>query len=184
MSQPILVLNCGSSSIKYQMMDVEGDLLLAKGTAERIGVPGDGSITHTVGGQDHTITPHLEDHTETLTAIVGLFKEYGPDIESAVAVAHRVVHGGDKFRASTIIDDAVLAAIEDMCQLAPLHNPPALQGIRAAQAVLGHVPQVAVFDTAFFATIPRRPTPTRCRRTWRATWESASTGSTARRTST
>ena len=154
MSRPILVLNCGSSSIKYQMIDVDNDVVIAKGTAERVGVAGDGSINHSANGQEHTITPHLEDHTEALTAIVELFREYGPDIEAAVAVAHRVVHGGDKFRASTMIDDAVMAAIEEMSPLAPLHNPPALQGIRAAKAVLKDVPQAAIFDTAFFATIP------------------------------
>ena len=151
MSRPILVLNCGSSSIKYQMIDVDDDTVVAKGTAERVGVAGDGSITHSAGGQDHTIMLHLEDHTEALTAIVELFHEYGPDIEAAVAVAHRVVHGGEKFRASTLIDDAVIAAIEEM---APLHNPPILQGIKAAKAVLADVPQAAIFDTAFFATIP------------------------------
>jgi len=154
MSRPILILNCGSSSIKYQMIDVDNEAVIAKGLAERIGVPGDGSITHSAGSQEHTITRHLEDHTRALEAIVGLFNDYGPDIEAAVAVAHRVVHGGDKFRTSTLIADAVVAAIEEMCPLAPLHNPPALQGIRAAQAVLKDVPQTAIFDTAFFATIP------------------------------
>jgi len=136
------------------MIDVDDDSVVAKGGAERIGDEGDGSITHSAAGQDHTIMMHLDDHTEALAAIVGLFNQYGPDIKEAVAVAHRVVHGGEKFKAPTLIDDAVMAAIEQMAPLAPLHNPPALQGIQAAESVLVGVPQVAIFDTAFFATIP------------------------------
>ncbi|MCL2465021.1 MAG: acetate kinase, partial [Micrococcales bacterium] len=154
MPHPILVLNCGSSSIKYQMIDVDNDAVAAKGLAERIGEASDGAITHSAGGQDHTITLPLADHTAALASIVGLFREYGPDIDSAVAVAHRVVHGGSKFRSPTLIDDAVVAAIDEMSPLAPLHNPPALQGIQATESVLPGVPQVAIFDTAFFATIP------------------------------
>jgi len=154
MSHPILVLNCGSSSIKYQMIDVDDGSVAAKGLAERIGVADTGNIKHTVDGEDHTVTMPLADHTAALTAIVDLFRQYGPDIDEAVAVAHRVVHGGSRFRAPTLIDDTVIQAIDEMSPLAPLHNPPALQGIRAAQAVLPDDPHVAIFDTAFFATIP------------------------------
>lgn len=157
MSQPILVLNCGSSSIKYQMLDLhapsEAEIAVAKGMAERIGMEG-GTITHTVGEDDHTILADLPDHTAALRSIVDLFREFGPDIDSAVAVAHRVVHGGNRFREPTLIDDEVIAAVDRMAPLAPLHNPPALQGIRATARVLPGVPQVAVFDTAFFSTIP------------------------------
>ena len=153
MSRPILVLNCGSSSIKYQMIDVDDGSVAAKGLAERIGLDG-GSVVHTVEGQDYPVNQALPDHTSALAAIVGLFHEHGPDIDQAVAVAHRVVHGGEKFRAPTLINDDVIAAIDEMAPLAPLHNPPALQGIRAARAVLPNVPQTAIFDTAFFATIP------------------------------
>ena len=154
MPRPILVLNCGSSSIKYQMIDADDDTVLAKGLAERVGEAGAGDITHSVAGQgDYQLSQPLPDHTVALKAIVGLFHRYGPDIH-AVAVAHRVVHGGDKFRAPTLIDDAVIAAIEEMSPLAPLHNPPALQGIAAARAVLPGVPEAAIFDTAFFATLP------------------------------
>ncbi|MCL2465383.1 MAG: acetate kinase, partial [Micrococcales bacterium] len=154
MSRPILVLNCGSSSIKYQMIDEDSGQLWAKGLAERVGVDGPGQITHTVDGQDFTVTPELPDHTAALSTIIGLFHGHGPDIDQAVAVAHRVVHGGSQFRAPTLIDDDVVAAIDAMSPLAPLHNPPALQGIRAARKVLPDVPQVAIFDTAFFSTIP------------------------------
>jgi len=153
MSRPILVLNCGSSSIKYQMIDVDDGSVAAKGLAERI-TQADGSVKHTVGGQDFVVTQPLPDHTTALQVIVGLFHEHGPDIDEAVAVAHRVVHGGDKFSAPTLIDDAVIAAIEETAPLAPLHNPPALQGIKAAKAVLPDVPQTAIFDTAFFQTMP------------------------------
>ncbi|MCL2490502.1 MAG: acetate kinase [Propionibacteriaceae bacterium] len=152
-SRPILVLNCGSSSVKYQMIDVATGDVMAKGLAERIG-QAEGVVTHTVGGEDFTVTTALPDHSATLAVVVDLFHKHGPDIDSAVAVAHRVVHGGEKFRAPTLIDDAAIAAIEEVSPLAPLHNPPALQGIRAAQAVLPDVPQVAIFDTAFFSTIP------------------------------
>jgi len=152
-SRPILVLNCGSSSVKYQMIDVETGDVLAKGLAERIG-QAEGVVTHTVGGEDFSVTTALPDHSATLAVVVDLFHQHGPDIDSAVAVAHRVVHGGEKFRAPTLIDDAIIAAIDEVSPLAPLHNPPAIQGIKAAQAVLPNVPQVAIFDTAFFSTIP------------------------------
>ena len=152
-SRPILVLNCGSSSVKYQMIDVETGDVWALGLAERVG-QAEGLVKHTVGGEDFSVTTALSDHAATLGVIVDLFHQHGPDIDSAVAVAHRVVHGGEKFRAPTLIDDAVVAAIEEVSPLAPLHNPPAIQGIKAAQAVLPGVPQVAIFDTAFFSTIP------------------------------
>jgi len=153
MSRPILVLNCGSSSIKYQMIDVDDGSVAAKGLAERI-TEAEGSVKHTVGGQDFVVAQPLPDHTTALQVIVGLFHAHGPNIDEAVAVAHRVVHGGDKFSAPTLIDDDVIAAIEETAPLAPLHNPPALQGIKAAKAVLPDVPQTAIFDTAFFQTIP------------------------------
>jgi len=153
MSRPILVLNCGSSSIKYQMIDVDTGAVLAKGLADRIGQAAC-TVTHTAGDQESSVTDAVADHTAALNMIVSIFHTHGPDIDAAVAVAHRVVHGGDKFRAPTLLDDAAIAAIEEVSPLAPLHNPPALQGIRAAKAVLPDVPQVAIFDTAFFATIP------------------------------
>ncbi len=128
----VFVLNAGSSSIKYTVLDVEAGTLLADGIVERIGVPG--------GVPDHA------------TALATVLAELG---DTAIdAVGHRVVHGGERFTDATVIDDDVEAAIEQLTELAPLHNPAGLAGIRAARAALPDVPQVAVFDTAFHATIP------------------------------
>jgi acetate kinase len=127
----VLVLNCGSSSVKYQLFD--GDTTLAKGTVERIGEPGGAAA----------------DHTGALRAIMAEV-----DLTGLAAVGHRVVHGGTAFSAPTVIDDAVVAAIEGLVPLAPLHNPANLAGIAVARALLPDVPQVAVFDTAFHATMP------------------------------
>jgi acetate kinase len=96
----------------------------------------------------------LSDHQATLGIIVDLFRQHGPDLASAVAVAHRMVHGGSRFVQPTLLDDEVIAALDELSPLAPLHNPPAIDGIRAARAVLPDVPQVAIFDTAFFASLP------------------------------
>jgi acetate kinase len=129
----VLVVNAGSSSLKYEVLDVEAGIPVVSGSVERIGVPGSG----------------VPDHTAALVdALDGL------DPESIDAVGHRVVHGGAVFVEATIIDDAVEAEIDRLAVLAPLHNPPGLQGIRAARAALPFVPHVAVFDTAFHATLP------------------------------
>jgi len=155
MSKPILVLNCGSSSIKYQMVDAETEEVLAKGQAQRVGdVTGPGVVEHEVDGQTFTVEQALSDHTATLGIIVGLFRSHGPDLSQAIAVAHRLVHGGSKFVEPTLLDDAVIEALAELSPLAPLHNPPAIDGIHAARAVLPDVPQVAIFDTAFFAKLP------------------------------
>jgi acetate kinase len=129
----VLVVNAGSSSLKYEVLDVEAGVSVLAGVVDRIGVPG---------------SP-VPDHGAALaTALEGL------DGESIDAVGHRVVHGGTVFVEATIIDDAVEAEIERLAVLAPLHNPPGLLGIRAARAALPFVPHVAVFDTAFHATLP------------------------------
>ncbi len=128
----VFVLNAGSSSIKYTVLAVESGTLVADGIVERIGVPG--------GVPDHA------------TALARVLAEIG---DTAIdAVGHRVVHGGERFTDATVIDDDVEAAIEQLIELAPLHNPAGLAGIRAARAALPDVPHVAVFDTAFHATIP------------------------------
>jgi acetate kinase len=129
----VFVLNAGSSSIKYTVLQVEAGAVLADGIVERIGVPGSG----------------VPDHAAALTTVLGQV-----DAATIDAVGHRVVHGGERFTAATLIDDGVEAAIEDLIELAPLHNPAGLAGIRAARAALPDVPHVAVFDTAFHATIP------------------------------
>ena len=130
----IFVVNTGSSSIKYQLIDLDEERPLASGLLERVGEPGSG----------------IPDHESGLRAILG---ELDPEIRIA-AVGHRVVHGGDRFSGPTIIDDDVVTAIEDVSVLAPLHNPANLAGIRAARAALPDVPHVAIFDTAFHATLP------------------------------
>jgi len=155
MSKPILVLNCGSSSVKYQMIDAETEQVHAVGQAQRVGdTTGPGIVEHEVGGQTFTVEQPLADHAQTLAIIVDLFRQHGPSLDEAVAVAHRLVHGGSRFVEPTLLDDAVVEALNELSPLAPLHNPPAIQGIRAARAVLPDVPQVAIFDTAFFASLP------------------------------
>jgi len=136
------------------MIDVDSDAVLAKGMAERIAESEPGNVVHKVDGEEFRLDLDLADHTVALKNIVDLFRANGPDIDQAVAVAHRVVHGGRKFRATTLIDDSVVAAIEETIPLAPLHNPAALQGIRAARALLPSVPQTAIFDTSFFSDLP------------------------------
>lgn len=128
----VFVLNAGSSSIKYTVLEVEAGVTLADGIVERIGVPG--------GVPDHA------------AALASVLAEIGDTVIDAVG--HRVVHGGERFTDATVIDDDVEAAIEALIELAPLHNPAGLAGIRAARAALPEVPHVAVFDTAFHATIP------------------------------
>ena len=154
----VLVINCGSSSLKYQLIDSKSEDVLAKGLCERITL--DGSVlTHTAkDGHKVVIEKPMPDHT----AAVQLVLDELTDAENGVidsleeigAVGHRIVHGGEKFAASTIIDEEVIQEIEKCNDLAPLHNPANLIGIRACQECMPHVPMVAVFDTAFHQTIP------------------------------
>ncbi|WP_022851179.1 acetate kinase [Limisalsivibrio acetivorans] len=154
----ILALNCGSSSVKYQLFDWEKGSVVAKGVVERVGI-GDSFIVHEVPGRDtHRDEYECHDHSTAIQLIVktltgsdcGVIKQ----MNEISAVGHRVVHGGDKFVGSVKITDDVLKTIEDVQHLAPLHNPPNLAGIRAAQGVLPDVPHVAIFDTAFHQTMP------------------------------
>ncbi|MBR6092407.1 MAG: acetate kinase [Bacteroidales bacterium] len=155
----ILVLNCGSSSIKYQLieMDEKSHSVLAKGLLERIGLEM-GEFTHKWNGQKHYEQLPIPNHTEGIKIVLQALtnKEYGviKDLKEIKAVGHRVAHGGEKFTHSVRIDDNVIKMIEDLCDLAPLHNPGALQGIAAMQAVLPGIPMAAVFDTSFHATMP------------------------------
>ncbi|NDD29688.1 MAG: acetate kinase [Proteobacteria bacterium] len=163
----VLVLNCGSSTIKFQIIETDAeriekdeDRLLARGLLERLG--GQGLVRLSVeGGEPVVTTAPLPDHRAAVQYILrwAISPEAKiPDIKGLAdihAVGHRVVHGGERFRASTIIDSDVLKGIEDCVELAPLHNPTNLKGIRAVREMLGEaVPQVAVFDTAFHATMP------------------------------
>ena len=156
MSRSVLVVNCGSSSIKYQLIDADSEQSLAKGLVERIGAD-DAVVRHTgPGGEVRTEQP-LADHDAGLRAVLDAFDEAGPSLADAglSAVGHRVVHGGDRFADPAVVDDSVLDAIRDLVPLAPLHNPANLEGIEVAMRVFPGVPQVAVFDTAFHQTLPR-----------------------------
>jgi acetate kinase len=165
----ILVLNCGSSSIKYQLFEMPARKLLAKGMIERIGER-ESAMIHQEGGDTQRQAVAAADHDQAMEAIlkrlmhdVGAASRAalspprlgGPTEEPIAAVGHRVVHGGEEFTGSVLIDGAVLASIEKTAHLAPLHNPPNLAGIRAAMHALPEAPQVACFDTAFHATIPQ-----------------------------
>lgn len=145
----VLVINCGSSSLKYQLFDMSKEAVLARGLVERIGLEGS-SLTHRSGEDKKVIETDIPDHQ----AAIGLVLEQVQGLGEIAAIGHRVVHGGEKFSASTVIDAEVLQAIEECVELAPLHNPPNIIGIKACQALLPGVPQVAVFDTAFHQTMP------------------------------
>ncbi|HEX5472188.1 MAG TPA: acetate kinase [Lacipirellulaceae bacterium] len=153
----ILVLNCGSSSIKYQLFEMPSRTTIAKGMVERIGEP-QAALIQEEGDEMRRKLIAAADHHQAMSDIVArLMHEQGDPNSSAEpigAVGHRVVHGGEVFRQSVLIDDAVIASIEKSAQLAPLHNEPNLIGIHAAMRALPDVPQVASFDTAFHATIP------------------------------
>ena len=157
----ILVINCGSSSLKYQLLDMAGERPLASGIVERIGEPV-GRISHRgqANGADGRVTLELPvaDHRGALTAAVDQLAAPGTGVIAGpldiAAVGHRVVHGGEHFREPTRVDDRVLEAIEKTVPLAPLHNPANLMGIKVAGELFPHAPQVAVFDTAFHQTIP------------------------------
>jgi acetate kinase len=156
MGEHVLVLNCGSSSIKYQLVDVADGTVPARGLAERIG-EASGRLRHSGPGQEINKEDRIADHEAGLAAILAAFEQTGPPLTSArlAAVGHRVVHGGAKFADPVLITDEVIDAIDRLTALAPLHNPANLAGIRVAQAALPDTPQVAVFDTAFHQTLPR-----------------------------
>lgn len=155
----VLVINCGSSSLKYQLIDSESEKALATGLCERIGI--DGRLVHKpAGGEKITIEKEMKTHDTAIAMVLEALtdKEHGVvgSLDEIHAVGHRVVHGGEKFAASVLITDEVLSAIEDCNELAPLHNPANLIGIRACQQALKGVPMVAVFDTAFHQTMPKK----------------------------
>lgn len=155
MSHTVLVLNSGSSSIKYQLVDPETGTRLATGLVERIG-EGDAVLEHTVDGRTTERHADLADHRQALAAVIGGFDELGPALADAgiVAVGHRVVMGGRRFDGPVVIDADVRTTVERLSPLAPLHNPPNLAGIDVARELLPDVPHVAVFDTAFFHDLP------------------------------
>ncbi len=151
----ILVVNCGSSSIKYQLYEMPGQHVLAKGIVERIGEPG-AALDHQVGDDHQRRELAIPDHEAGMQLILEQLAQDGAGATGRVdAVGHRVVHGGEAFTGSVLIDKDVLSAVERCAELAPLHNPANLTGIRAARRRLPDVPQVACFDTAFHATLPQ-----------------------------
>lgn len=155
----ILTLNCGSSSVKYQLYDWENKSVLAKGAVERVTV-GDSFIVHSAKGMDDKKIEHdCQNHREAIELIIKTIinPEYGAigKIEDVEAVGHRVVHGGDKFSKSTIIDDRVMATFRDVQHMAPLHVPANIMGIEAATEVLPSVPHCAIMDTAWHQTMPK-----------------------------
>ena len=154
----ILVINAGSSSIKYQLIDMESEQVLAKGLCDRIGIAG-GNFKHKVEGrEDYRLDVQMKNHAEAVQLVLDTLvsKEHGviASLSEISAVGHRVLHGGEKFSGSVVIDKKVLATIEECCELGPLHNPHNLTGIRACEKLMPGVPQVAVFDTGFHQTMP------------------------------
>lgn len=154
----VLVINCGSSSLKYQLIDMQNEELLAIGLAERIGID-DSFLTHeTIGKEKVVIKEDLKDHKITLGFVMSALTnpEYGviKSMDEISATGHRVVHGGEEFTSSVLITDKVISEVERCANLAPLHNPPNLMGIHAAKELLPDVPMVAVFDTAFHQSMP------------------------------
>ena len=156
----ILVLNCGSSSLKYQLIDSDTEAVLAKGLCERIGIEGS-KLKHQPTGKDDVIfNDYMEDHTVAVKMVIDALLDSNHGVVSSAkeinAVGHRVVHGGEYFASSVIITPEVKEAIQKCCELAPLHNPANLIGIDACEKIMPGVPQVAVFDTAFHQTMPER----------------------------
>jgi len=154
----ILVLNCGSSSLKYQLFDMEKETVMAKGLVEKIGLEGS-RLVHQPAGQDKIKMPdHIPDHNVAIELVTkalidpkhGVIK----DMKEIDAVGHRTIHGGSAFSGSVIINEDVMDVLTKLVELAPLHNPPSILGIRACQAKMPDAVMVGVFDTAFHQTMP------------------------------
>ena len=154
----ILVINAGSSSVKYQLINMENETVLAKGQADRIGIDGGNFKQKVDGREDYKINIQMKNHSEAISLVLDTLtsKENGviSSLSEISAVGHRVLHGGEKFSGSVVVDDGVIAAIEECCELGPLHNPHNLTGIKVCEKLMPGVPQVAVFDTGFHQTMP------------------------------
>lgn len=155
----ILVINCGSSSLKFQLIDSETERQIAKGLCERIGIEGSQIVYQPAGGEkEETVTP-MPDHTKAIELVLNALMNEKTGVVKSLdeigAVGHRIVHGGEKFAASTIINDEVIEAIKACNDLAPLHNPANLIGIEACKKLMPATPMVGVFDTAFHQTMPK-----------------------------
>lgn len=154
----ILVLNCGSSSIKYQLFDMETKAVLAKGGIEKIGLEGSFLKLTQPDGEKVTLTKDIPEHTTGVRFIISVLtgEEYGviKSINEIDAVGHRMVHGGEKFSSSVLLTDEVMADFEACNDLAPLHNPANIKGVNAVKEIAPEMPQVGVFDTSFHQTLP------------------------------
>lgn len=154
----ILVINCGSSSLKYQLINSDTEAVLAKGLCERIGIEGSQITYQPAGGDKEVTVAPMPTHTQAIQLVLNALTNENngviKSLDEVGAVGHRVVHGGEKFTTSTLLNDEAMKAIEECNDLAPLHNPANLIGIRACQELMPKTPMVAVFDTAFHQTMP------------------------------
>jgi len=154
----VLVINCGSSSLKYQLLDMNHEGVMAKGVCDRIGI--DGKLVHEHTGGKHTIDVPMPDHAVAMSVLLEALLDANHGVIKSMkeihAIGHRVVHGGEMFTGSVLITAEVEAAIEQVSDIAPLHNPPNLTGIRACKQHMPDLPQVGVFDTAFHQTMPAK----------------------------
>ena len=155
----ILVINCGSSSLKFQLIDSESEQVSAKGLCERIGIAGSRLVYQKAGADKQVSEAPMPDHKAAIRMVIGALTDRETGVVTSLsqigAVGHRIVHGGERFAASVLLDDDVTEAIEACSGLAPLHNPANLTGIRACRELMPHTPMAAVFDTAFHQTMPQ-----------------------------
>lgn len=155
----VLVVNCGSSSLKYQLVNMDNEEVMAKGVVEKIGLS-DSLLTHKWNGQKKEIQQSIPDHQVAVKLVLDILTDAECGVIKSMdeidAVGHRVVHGGEEFACSTLITDEVMKALEKCSDMAPLHNPPNIIGINACKAIMPNVPQVGVFDTAFHQTMPAK----------------------------
>ncbi len=154
----VLVINCGSSSLKYQLLDMDTETVMCKGLCERIGIDG-GTLVHKANDKTFELKEELPTHAEAFSAMLKMMTEGEGAVVASKdeidAIGHRVVHGGEKFKSSVLVTEEMIRTMDDLSKLAPLHNPPQVMGIRSAQKVFGAgVPQAGVFDTAFHQTMP------------------------------
>lgn len=153
----VLVINCGSSSLKYQLINMENEECLALGLVERIGIEGS-KLTQKVNGEKYIIEEAMKDHTDAIRLVIGALADgqHGviKELSEIDAVGHRIVHGGEKYAESVIVNDEVMKNLEECAKLAPLHNPANIIGIKACKALMPNTPMVVAFDTAFHQTMP------------------------------
>ena len=158
MAKTVLVINSGSSSIKYQLVDLETSQALASGLVEKIGEPVDGHYKHEYQGQKHELEEPIHNHETGLKRVLDFFKEYGPNLDEAgiIAVGHRVVQGGSLFPKPALLTEKTLSQVKDLAVLAPLHNGPEAEGAEVMSKLMPDTPQVFVFDSSFFFDLPKQ----------------------------